>query len=131
MLKVAKEFMIKMFQVPIGWRIWLATLMAANMVAPLFFLNHIEGLAVFVAINLGAITGTILYKQQGLTRLAGLMHWPWIFLLPFLWTRLDLVSASEPLGIWIRIVLILNSLSLILDAVDVVRYAVGDRQPIV
>jgi len=96
MFNVAKEFMIKMFQIPVGWRIWLAILMAANMVAPLFFLKSIEGLAVFVAINLGAITGTILYKQQGFTRLLGVMHWPWIVLLPFLWMRLDVVSASEP-----------------------------------
>ncbi len=130
MLSIMKEFIVKAFQVPVGWRIWLATLMAANMVAPLFFLNHIEALAAFVAINVGAFTGAYLYKQQGLTRLAGLMHWPWLFLLPFLWTRLDIVSVSEPLGIWIRIVLVLNSLSVILDLVDVIRYAAGDREPI-
>jgi len=127
MFNTAKEFMIKMYQVPVGWRIWLATLMAANMVAPLFFLKSVEGLAVFVSINLSAITGTILYKQQGFTRLLGLMHWPWVILLPFLWMRLDAVSAAEPFGIWIRAVLVLNSLSLILDLVDVIKYATGDR----
>jgi len=131
MLKILKEFMIKMFQVPVGWRIWLATLMAANMVAPLFFINRIEAQAAFVAINVGAFTGAFLYKQQGFTRLLGLMHWPWIFLLPFLWMRLDAVSAAEPLGIWIRAVLVLNSLSLILDLVDVIKYAIGDRQSII
>jgi len=131
MLTDAKEFMIKMFQVPVGWRVWLAILMAANMIAPLFFLNHIEGVAVFVAINLGAFTGVFLYKQQGFTRLLGAMHWPWIVLLPYLWCRIDVVFASEPFGIWIRAVLVLNSLSLILDVIDVIKYAAGDRQPII
>ena len=39
MLKAMREFMIKMFQIPVGWRIWLLALMAANIVAPLFFIN--------------------------------------------------------------------------------------------
>jgi len=131
MISLMKEFMIKAFQVPVGWRIWLAVLLAVNMAAPLFFLNHIEALATFVAINVCAFTGAFLYKQQGFTRLLGLMHWPWIILLPFLWMRLDSVSSSEPFGIWIRAVLVLNILSLILDVVDVIRYATGDRQPII
>jgi len=112
MLKVAKEFLIKVFQVPVGWRIWLATLMAANMVAPLFFINRIEAQAAFVAINVGAFTGAFLYKQQGFTRFLGVMHWPWLFLLPYLWMRLPGIAAGEPFGIWIRAVIVLNSLSL-------------------
>ena len=130
MFNTMKEFMVKVFQVPVGWRIWLATLMVANMVVPLFFLNHIEALAIFVAINLGAFTGVFLYKQQGFTRLVALMHWPWIFLLPYLWGRFDVVAAGTPLGVWIRVVIVLNSLSLILDIVGVVRYAAGDRKQI-
>ena len=127
MLSDAKEFMIKMFQIPVGWQIWLLVLMAANMVTPLFFLNRIEAQAAFVAINVGFFTGVFIYKQQGFTRLLGLMHWPWIFLLPFLWGRLDVVSAGVPFGIWIRAVLVLNILSLILDALDVIKFAAGDR----
>jgi len=130
MLNDAKKFMIKMFQIPVAWRIWLLALMAANMVAPLFFLNRIEAQATFVAINIGFFTGVFIYKQQGFTRLLGLMHWPWIFLLPFLWGKLSVVSAGEPFGIWIRAVLVLNSLSLILDVIDVIKYAAGDRQPL-
>ncbi len=125
-----KEFMIEMFQIPVGWQIWLLVLMAANMVTPFFFLTRIEAQAVFVAINIGFFTGVFIYKRQGFTRLLGFMHWPWIFLLPFLWGRLGVVSAGEPFGIWIRAVLVLNSLSLILDVMDVIKYAAGDRQPI-
>jgi len=130
MLNDAKEFMIKMFQIPVGWRIWLVVLMAANMAAPLFFFNRIEAQAVFVAFNIAFFTGVFIYKRQGFTRLLGFLHWPWIFLLPFIWGRLDVVSAGEPFGIWIRVVLVLNSLSLILDVIDVIKYAAGDRQPI-
>jgi len=52
-------------------------------------------------------------------------------LVPYLWGRLDIISAGEPFGIWLRVVLVLNILSLILDAVEVIKYAAGDRQPIV
>ena len=131
MLNDAKEFMIKMFEIPVGWKIWLLVLMAANMVAPLFFFNHIEAQAAFIAINVGFFTGVYLYKQQGFTRLLGAMHWPWIILLPFLWGRLDIASAGEPFGIWIRVVLVLNTPSLILDVVDIIKYASGDREPII
>jgi len=130
MFSTMKEFMIKVFQVSVGWRIWLAVLMVVNMVVPLFFLNRVEAVAIFVAINVSAFTGVYLYKQQGLTHLSGLMHWPWIFLIPFLWVRLDIVSAGQPFGIWLRVVITLNIISLILDAVEVIRYAAGDRQPI-
>ncbi len=131
MLKVAKEFLIKVFQVPVGWQIWLLSVMAANMVAPLFFLNRIEAQVTIVAVIVSFVTGNLLYKQQGYTHLLGAMHWPWIFLVPYLWGRLDIISAGEPFGIWLRVVLVLNILSLILDAVEVIRYVTGDRQPIV
>ena len=97
----------------------------------MFFFKSFEAQAAFVAINVGFFTGVFICKQQGFTRLLGVKHWPWIFLLLFLWGRLDVVSASEPLSIWIRVVLVLNSLSLLLDAIDVIKYAAGDRQPII
>ena len=33
----------------------------------------------------------------------------------------------EPLGIWIRTLMLLNGLSLVMDAADVVRYVAGER----
>lgn len=130
MLNDAKEFMVKMFSMAVGVRVWLVVLMFFNIVLPLVFIRHLEALAAFIAINAGFMTGVYLYKAQGFTRLLGAMHWPWIFLLPFLWGRLDGVSLSEPFGIWICAVLVLNSISLILDVVDVIKYAAGDRQPV-
>jgi len=74
MFNIMREFMVKMFKIPVGWRIWLLALMAANMAVPLFFLHHIEAQAAFIAINVGFFTGVFLYKRQGFTRLLGLMH---------------------------------------------------------
>ena len=130
MLNDAKEFMIKMFSMAVGVRVWLVVLMFFNMILPLVFIRHPEALATFIAVNIGFLTGVYLYKIQGFTRLLGALHWPWIFLLPYLWGRLDVVSVGEPFGIWIRAVLVLNILSLILDIIDVLKYAAGDRKPI-
>ena len=131
MFQLAKEFLIKVFQVPVGWQIWLLSVMAANMAVPLLFLNRIEAQAAIVAMIVSFVTGNYLYKLQGYTHLLGAMHWPWIFLVPYLWGRLDIISAGEPFGIWLRVVLVLNILALILDAVEVIKYAAGDRQPII
>ena len=49
MFQLAKEFLIKVFQVPVGWQIWLLSVMAANMAVPLLFLNRIEAQAAIVA----------------------------------------------------------------------------------
>ena len=48
-------------------------------------------------------------------------------LLYFLWTRLDQIPADEFFGIWIRVLMTLNAVSLIIDAVDVGRYIAGER----
>ncbi|MFQ5757910.1 MAG: hypothetical protein ACE5H7_17695, partial [Acidiferrobacterales bacterium] len=57
----------------------------------------------------------------------GLGHILWIPLLYFLWMRLEQNPADDFFGLWIRVVMVLNALSLVIDVVDVVRYIAGDR----
>ena len=70
---------------------------------------------------------TVLTALSGFSRLLGLGHIFWIPLLYFLWTRLDQIPADEFFGIWIRVLMTLNAVSLIIDAVDVGRYIAGER----
>ncbi|MCZ6860723.1 MAG: hypothetical protein O7I42_10675 [Alphaproteobacteria bacterium] len=46
-----------------------------------------------------------------------------------MWTRLDRVEPGEPFGYWIIAAMIVDSISLIIDAIDVLRYLEGERQP--
>ena len=117
-----------MLKMPIPSRIWLMLLVTANMVAPLFFVQHVEARVVLVTIVASMLLMTWLTARFGFTRILGLGHIFWIPMLAFLFIRLGEIPASEPLGIWIRALFLLNVASLVIDTADVTRYIGGDRK---
>ncbi len=70
---------------------------------------------------------TALTARFGFSRIIGLGHIAWVPLLGFLWSQLPVLPATDAFGIWLRAVIVLNATSLVLDAVDAVRFARGDR----
>lgn len=70
---------------------------------------------------------TGLTALSGFTRLLGLGRILWIPLLYFLWMRLQQNPADSLFGLWIRVLMVLNAVSLIIDAIDVGRYIAADR----
>ena len=70
---------------------------------------------------------TLKAALSGFTRLLGLGHILWIPLLYFLWMRLGQNPADDFFGVWLRVLMILNAASLIIDVIDVGRYIAGDR----
>ncbi len=108
-------------------KIWLLLLVAANAVAPLFFLQRVEAQAVLAAMVIGATLISLLTARFGFTRILGLGHILWIPMLVFLFTRLGDIPASDAFGVWIRTLFVLNGMSLVIDAADVVRYIAGER----
>ena len=113
---------------PIHVRLWLMLLITANLVVPLFFLGRLEAQIVVGALLASAILMTILTGLYGFTRILGLGHIFWIPLLFFLWTRLGHIPADNFFGVWLRVVMTLNAISLVIDVVDVIRYTAGDRE---
>ncbi len=128
MLKLAKDMMTEMFSMNMFWRIWLMMLMFVNSVMPLFFFQQIEAQLTFASFILGASIGMVLFKMQGFTRLLGLMHIPWFPLIYFLIGRMGQIPMDSMFGIWMRVVILLNSISLVIDIIDVIRYLSGDRK---
>ena len=47
----------------------------------------------------------------------------------WLWTRLDLAPAGSLFKYWLLATIVLVSLSLLIDATDVIRYLRGERKP--
>ena len=117
-----------MMRMPLHWQLWLLPLVTANAVAPLFFLRHVEAQVVLVTILASMALMTFLTGRFGFTRILGLRHILWVPLLPFLFTRLSDIPATDAFGVWIRTLIVLNSLSLVIDTVDVIRYMAGDRE---
>ena len=117
-----------MMKMPIHWQLWLLLLVAVNLIIPLFFLDRLEAQVVVGVMLASLVLMTILTAFGGFTRLLGLGHILWFPLLYFLWTRLSQIPGDDLFGIWVRALMALNAVSLLLDAVDVVRYIAGERQ---
>ncbi len=112
---------------PVPWRIWLIGLVALNALAPIFFLPRVEAVATLGAMLLSMGLMTLLTHWSGFSRLLGLGHIAWIPLVIFLWTQLGSAPAGGAFGLWIRAVIVLDTVSLVIDASDVVRWLTGDR----
>ena len=85
---------------------------------------------VFGAFVISIIIMTIVYLRLGFVRLLGIGHIFWIPMVLWLWTRLDQTpSLNSTLEHWLIIVIVMNTISLIIDVVDVARYIKGERVP--
>ncbi len=116
-----------MLRMPVHWQLWLMVLLAANMMGPLFFLHHLEAQVVLATFFASVTLTTWLTGRFGFTRIIGLGHILWVPMLAFLFTRVGDIPAGDAFGIWMRAIIVLNSVSLVIDAVDVIRYIAGDR----
>ncbi len=113
---------------PFYWQPWQLLLVTVNAVIPLFFLGRLQAQLVLGALVISVILMTLLTGLTGFSRLVGLGHYPWFPLLFFLWTRLDHIPADDFFGIWIRVLMVANALSLVIDTEEAVRWVAGDRE---
>ena len=123
------DFFRTMLTLPKPWVAWVMLLMTANMIIPLFYLRTTEGKIVLAAAVLGAITQTAIFSAKGFVRLLGIGHIAWVPMVYWLWTRLDDAPAGSLFRYWIVATLVLVSLSVLIDATDVIRYLRGEREP--
>ena len=114
---------------PVPWLIWIGTLMLVNMVVPLFFLGEREAQVVLAATLLAAMIQMFIFKAKGFVRLLGIGHLPWLPVVVWLASRSGEIGTTTVFGQWILAVIVLDGLSLIIDAVDVGRYVAGERTP--
>ncbi len=128
-MTAAIDFFRCILRLPAPWILWVAMLMAANGMVPLFYIATPEAQIALAAMMLGAMIQMTMYARMGFVRLLGVGHTPWLFLVPWLWLRLDAVPADGMFRNWMLAVIILNSISLLIDIADVARYAMGDRAP--
>ncbi len=118
-------------RLPILVRVWLMLLMAVNLLAPILYIQRSEARIVLLTFLASFLVMVLITGASGFTRLLGLGHVLWVPLLFFLFSRLDSIPVGGSYSAWIRSVIALNSISLVLDLIDVVRFARGERSEIV
>ncbi len=111
------------------WQVWMVLLVSVNLVLPFFFLDKLEAMAVLVCVIASMSIMVTLFARFGFVRLLGLGHIPWLFTVPWLWLQLGKTVESGLFYYWLLAVVVLDSISLVIDAVDVARYWIGERQP--
>ena len=129
-LKALIEFMtIMLTRFRLVPRLWLIALVAVNMTS-LYFIDTTEARVVFGALVISIIIMTNIYLRLGFVRMLGLGHILWIPMVLWLCTRLiQTPPLDSTLKYWLLIVIVMNTISLVFDAVDVVRYIKGERAP--
>ncbi len=126
MMKLMKTMMI----MPIPWQVWLGILVIVNVIVPFFFIHRLEAQVVLATFIVGLVIMSVIFSVKGFVRLLGIGHIGWLPLVFWLWTRLDHAPADSIFGYWLMAVVVLNSLSLIIDTIDVLRYVKGERRPV-
>ncbi len=130
-MKAMMNFMRTLFSLPMPIRIWLGLLMFLNMVVPLFYIRTPEGIATLAAAMAGAVTMTIINERLGFVRLMGIGHIYWIPQVIWFWFRLDLASPGSLFQYWMWSIIVLNSVSILIDLIDIIKYIQGERAPYV
>lgn len=122
-------FYLDLLRMPMPWPFWIAALIGANFVAPLFFLGHVEAQVTLAVFGAAALTMMVLHYRLGFVRLLGLGHFFWFALIPWLAMRGadGWLDPASPFGLWLWTTVGLNTASLLIDVADVIRYARGER----
>lgn len=121
------HFSLGLLAMPLGRRLWVGLLVVVNVLPPLFFLGRIEARWTLAAIALAGLLMALLTAWRGFTRLLGAGHAPWLALLPWIVSRWPEAPIDEPFGLWLRVLVAINTTSLVFDVADVIRYAAGER----
>lgn len=116
---------------PLRLQLWVGMLIGANIIAPLFFLEHVEAQVALAAGLLGMALMSALTGRFGFSRIVGLGHVAWVPLLVFLAGSVAEVPAATGFGLWLRTVIVLDAISLVFDAADAIRFWRGDHAEMV
>ncbi len=130
-MKAMIGFAKGLMSLPMPWPVWLGLLVAVNVAGPIYFFEAFEAKVVLAAFLASAALMTAIFAAKGFVRLLGIGHIFWIPMVPWLWTRFDQVEPDNLIGYWMIAVMAVNGIALIIDAIDVLRYVRGEREPYV
>jgi len=119
-------FMQNIWKMRWYWRIWVALLVLFNAVIPMLFIDSLEAQIVLTTFAMSASIQMYIFHHKGFVRLLGLGHILWLPMITWLLIHNSDMIFTSLFGIWMIILMIINSLSLCIDAFDVWRYWHGE-----
>ncbi len=122
-------FFKAVFSMPGPIVVWVMFLFSVNLIPALIFLETLEARVVLGGLVAGAILQTWIFSKKGFVRLLGLGHVLWLPMVVWLGYRVPLADPGSLFAYALIAIVIVNSLSLAIDTIDVIRYVRGDREP--
>ncbi|MFT5041035.1 MAG: hypothetical protein ACI8TX_002006 [Hyphomicrobiaceae bacterium] len=133
--EVPTVLMDAMMGSPAWLLVWLFFLMLANMGALAFIYRREDGerrfrpecAAILFSFMAAAAAMEVIFASYGYVRLLGLGHL--IFWTPtYLWilSRRSAIGTETGFGRYVHFYLVIAGISLVIDTIDVIRYALGD-----
>lgn len=120
----------QIFTMKFPWNLWVGVLALVNMVGGLVYIRTPEGQMALACLMLAFLIMWGIYVKKGFVRLLGLGHL--IAWTPQVVWYAQVVLQGNAAGwflYWLMSVIVVNGLSLVIDFVDVVRYSLGEKQP--
>ncbi len=118
-------------QQPVWLQTWIYWMVVMNLGGLVFAIWRVEARWVVGAFIANGIFMSWLYEAQGYTRLLGISHVIfWTPLVVYVFRRLPGIDTRSAYGVWVRAVVATNAVSLVVDYVDVIRYLLGERAPL-
>ena len=108
-------------------RIWGAWLVAVNL-ASLLFIGHLEAQVALAAVGAAALAQALIYQRRRFIRILGMTHAVWIPMLAWMALRLPPIPEGA-FRVWLVALMATNAISLVIDAWDATRFALGERRP--
>jgi hypothetical protein len=127
-MKPLFDFVRNIFKTPVVWWPWMAGLPLINL-SSVFFLPRTEAWVVLGTGLLAATIMTVLHAKLGYVRLVGIGHFVWIPMLIWLVFRLDRILEGTLFYGWLLTLIAMDTVSLLIDIVDLLRYLRGERTP--
>lgn len=123
MKEALREFLRGAWALGPGWRIWMVLLLAANAVAPWFFLPELTAIVTLVATASALPVALVLVHIQGkFTKLVGMIHAPWVPMLAVSLCRYPWSGQFDSYKIWLSSSILLSTISLAIDIADVRQF---------
>ncbi len=122
-------FMKAIMKMPFSWRVWVMLLVAVNLIVPLFYIQTQEAQLTIAAILAGTVTQSYIHAKLGFVRLLGIGHIFWVPLVIWLAFRAGTIGLDSSFGIWLASLVLINTISLVIDAIDVIRFLSGETSP--
>ena len=124
-----KKIYLSYRAMPTWVQIWVLFILVPCNMASLYFINQPMGVWIAALANIAMLLNMpVMIHDQGFSKMMALPHLiPWTILV--IWLAFFRSEASETYNNYLNLLMVINTISLIFDYPDAIKWIKGDRKP--